>query len=172
MDDPSPSVPTLMSNPRLPWWRWPIYLWVLFWLLANGFDYLSLTWHLVSVLHWWVILQIINPEMWIWLVTFGGLSIITPLNMLNYPRVIFYAPETRRNLTIGMILFPPIMFLALTYIGPYFYPVYPTADGSLQTRIIPFWGGRGYFMPPFKTGDQHVYWREEDMPKKSDAANK
>jgi len=165
MDETSPSDSILMSNPRLPWWRWPLYLWVLFWLLVNGLDYLSLTWHLVGVMHWAVVLLIISPPMWIWIITFGGLSIVTPLNMLQYPLVVFYARETRKNLGLGMLLFPPIMFLILTYIGPYFYPIYPAENGGYFARVIPFLGGEGYFMPPFATGDQHVYWRKEDVPK-------
>jgi len=119
----------------------PLSLWCLCWCAVNGYDYLYLTWRLFARLKWASFALLINPCFVIWLALFSSV-VWAPLNLSWLP----WGKDFKLGKVALLALFaPPLLGLALHYVGPYFYPITWGEDGhSMFLRYWPIIGGKGY----------------------------
>ncbi len=120
-------------------------IWCLAWVLFNGYGYIYLTWHLFVSLKWFSFALLINPCFAIWIGFFSS-SIWAPLNFSALPWGRFGAELSRRKVALLVLLVPPVLGLALQFVGPYFYPISWGGDDGTRMfmRLIPILGGKGY----------------------------
>ena len=120
-------------------------LWCLLWLVYNGYNYIYLSWRIFSNLKWLSLALLVNPCFWLWVLFFT--SVWKPLELLVMPWLAKYDREnSRTKITLLVLIVPPVLGLALQYIGPYFYPVILGGDDGTHVilRFIPILGGTGY----------------------------
>src|SRR6266566_3676268 len=100
----------------------PLSLWCLIWLAFNGYNYLHLTWRIFATLKWLSFALLINPCFAIWLGAFSS-SVWAPLNFVALPWGSYDAEFSRGKVALLVCFVPPLLGLALQFIGPYFYPI-------------------------------------------------
>ena len=135
-----------LESRRLHWLiAVPLTVWCLCWLAQNGYNYLDLTWGLFSKLKWGSLALFINPCFAIWLGLFSS-AVWAPLNLLRFPWAKHGPDFGRGKVALLVLLVPPLLGLALQFVGPYFYPItWGGEDGkSMFMRFIPILGGKGY----------------------------
>ena len=123
----------------------PLSLWCLVWLAFNGYNYLYLTWRIFVILKWLSFALLINPCFAIWIGAFSS-SVWAPLNLVGLPWGKYDADFSRWKVALLVLFVPPLLGLALQFIGPYFYPITWGGENGHHVflRFIPFFGGRGY----------------------------
>ena len=86
----------------------PLTLWCLLWLVFNGWNYLSLTWHLFATLRWLSFALLINPCFAIWIGAFSS-SVWAPLSFLALPWAEYDAVEFSRGKMALLVFFVPLL---------------------------------------------------------------
>jgi hypothetical protein len=123
----------------------PLSLWCLAWLALNGYNYLYLTWRIFATLKWLSFALLINPCFWIWVGAFSS-SVWAPLNFVALPWGKYDAEFSRGKVALLVLFVPPLLGIALQFIGPYFYPITWGGENGHHVflRFIPIFGGKGY----------------------------
>jgi hypothetical protein len=122
----------------------PLTVWCLLWLLYNGYAYVTLTWNVLRTLGWLSFFLLLNPCFYLWVCFL--LCAWGPMMLWRLPWAKYDGAFMSRTTAFLLVVFvPPVLGLALQYLGPYCYPIASEDHGvSYYMRFCPIHGGRGY----------------------------